>query len=195
MGESLFHDHCVLQVQFVIHTTPNGGGHLVCLSAATDGQIAFWDLNRLVLGFLSEHYRQKLSVDLTNRKEAHSSKIVESVDSTLSESEAIETTSGFSMEMCHQNCPVNNEPSTPSNDLQSHSKSSSTSEGELCDTIRGELNISGCYGNGSHGNHAKSKMDADKSTDILDPVFAIPSHQSGINSLHIYKVTGNSHLI
>ncbi len=69
IGESLFHDHCVLSVCHVITSANQGqpststSNQKSCYisSAATDGKVAFWDISKLLQRHLSNKSRTSAS--------------------------------------------------------------------------------------------------------------------------------------
>ncbi|XP_069139917.1 tRNA (34-2'-O)-methyltransferase regulator WDR6-like [Argopecten irradians] len=182
LGESAFHDHCVLQVRGIIHRPPDAVSHLVCVSAATDGRVAFWDLNHLVLDFIEKTYFEKHPV---NKMPGICSGEGEGYNDIENDSKKICAEElDFSLKNdCHnKHLP---EEGCPSVDRSCH---------EECDDIQDEQDFRSST-HTQHCNKLVKTMVAATFREILDPIFVIPSHQSGVNSLHVFKVADCGYLV
>ncbi|XP_060064987.1 WD repeat-containing protein 6-like [Ylistrum balloti] len=177
LGEPMFHDHCVLHVMSLIHHTQDSGSHLVCLSAATDGQVAFWDLNHLILDFLETTYHDVHLID--NKSDGFTSDITNNSKTTSEQ--------GINSYL------QENYKSLHHKHVQSECGSSgghNSGGGEDYHTAEDDH---GCHGDSTEKGYGdKKRMDV---TEMLHPIFVIPSHQSGVNSLHVFKVSGCQYVV
>ncbi|OWF38296.1 WD repeat-containing protein 6-like [Mizuhopecten yessoensis] len=201
LEESAFHDHCVLQVLSMIHHTPDNSSHLVCLSAATDGRVAFWDLNHLVLDFIEKNYHKKVIRDEMKCKCC--SEGVESIrPASADKKDDLKVTSERETDLPLQDhCPnMKDHCACPCHKHRNLQSECSTGQGTVHHEHRHDAddNINQrCQGDSSYTGHCnKLKTTAATATrDSLDPVFVISSHQSGVNSLHICKLTDCQYMV
>ncbi|XP_033756154.1 LOW QUALITY PROTEIN: WD repeat-containing protein 6-like [Pecten maximus] len=182
LGESVFHDHCVLQVRSMIHCVPDNSRHLVCISAATDGRVAFWDLNHIVL-----HYIEKTYPEIKSANEMLcicSSERKGPIDQTSLDS-------GNDLKnICEGEISLNKH-CLYHKHLQPESvpgQGQDNSCQEDCDDTKDKQGGQRGSVETQHCNRTKKMMAATTFRDTLDPVFVIPSHQSGVNSLHVFKL-------
>ncbi|XP_062614048.1 tRNA (34-2'-O)-methyltransferase regulator WDR6-like isoform X2 [Saccostrea cucullata] len=167
--ESVFHEHCVLKVSTLTRKNKTDS-ELYILSAATDGQIAFWKINK-----------ENISLIVKNRVESRPEKV--KMERTFS---SIESDIGNNISnSLREQCDMKNSLISASNTCDTDDKQEARSDLQYSQYSDDSSGV--CYeADGIHedfdGSLETDSVDKE-AMEIMRPGFVLSHHQSGVNGM------------